>query len=97
VLVGRAVLDGCGVDFSGNGGHFFGLGTARQRLARAAYFTAIGAARRRDARLLNGPERNITRSQARLRRPRDRRTAQQNWWELRKPSTLLKHRAARRV
>jgi hypothetical protein len=32
VLVGRAVLDGCGVDFSGNGGHFFGLGTARQRL-----------------------------------------------------------------
>ena len=45
VLVGRAVLDGCGVDFSGNDGHFFGLGTARQRLARATYFTAIDAAR----------------------------------------------------
>ena len=45
VLVGRAVLDGCGVDFSGNGSHFFGLGTARQRLARAAYFTAIDVAR----------------------------------------------------
>ena len=45
VLVGRAVLDGCGVDFSGNGGHFFGLGTARQRLARAAYFTAIEVTR----------------------------------------------------
>ena len=45
VLVGRAVLDGCGVDFSGNGGHFFGLGTARQRLARTAYFTAIDVAR----------------------------------------------------
>jgi hypothetical protein len=45
VLAGRAVPDGCGVDFSGNGGYFFGLGTARQRLARAAYFTAIDVAR----------------------------------------------------
>ena len=59
VLVGRAVLGGCGVDFSGNDGHFFGLGTARQRLARAAYFTAIGAERRCNALLLNGPVRNI--------------------------------------
>ena len=45
VLFGRAVLDGCGVDFGGDGGHFFELGTARQVLARAWYFTAIVPAR----------------------------------------------------